>query len=123
MSATKRTIPWVTPEAQNLVLSPVFTITKDTSDVTVRYLDLSAWAGKFIALTFIGEQGWIAFSPAASGSYAVTSSVLTAVTETNTNSMYPVPDGVEKQMVVSAAFPFLAYITPAGAATLSVHRA
>lgn len=113
--------PTARAESAQSVQSPVFILTRDAT-TTVAYLDLRAWINQYVAVVFIGDQGWLACAPAASGSYAITASVTNVAANENGIAMFPVPDGVEKQFLVSEAYPFLAYKADAGTAVISVHR-
>ncbi len=117
-------VPLVDPAVQGNILSPVWCITADsTTTIAGQILDLSAWAGSYVSVVFVGDDGWIAFNNTSSvGSFAAATRDSSAQ-NTSGNCMWPMIEGAEKQMVVSLEYPYLIHRTATGTATISVHRA
>lgn len=122
MALERTKSPSASASEANSVQPPVLCLTAN-STTTAAVIDLSAWAGKYVSVTALGEIVWLGFQEtAAAGSLAKATRATTAL-NTQTNCMYPLADGAEKTFLVSEQYPYLIHLTDTATATVSVHRA
>lgn len=109
-----------TPEAET-IQSPLFCLVADSSS-TADVVDLNAWAGYYVTVTLVGDDGAIAMSPANSvGDYDIDARE-TVATNSQNDCMARLIEGQSISFVVSPAHPYLVHRTVSESATLTVSR-